>query len=535
MSILSFQFAAFLLAAFLVYFLTPGKHQWKSLLLLSCCFYLFAGAKAAIFVLVTSVSTFFAGRWMGRINAEFDVAVANYSGPNPKMTRAEKKALKAAEDKRKKKILVLALLLNFGILFALKYVDVLVDSVNLLGRLFHTGYEMPRLSFIVPLGISYYTFQAMGYLIDLYRRKGEPERSYPRFLLFIIFFPQLVQGPINRFDEFSPQLYQPHPFDGKRVWHGVELIFWGLFKKLVLADRISIIVSTVFGSPDAYPGFYLIFATILSELQLYMDFSGGIDMTRGVAEALGIIMPENFTRPFFARDVGEFWRRWHITLNNWWRDYIFYPINLSKPFARFGKLTKRLFGDDFGKKVPIFFSMIFIRLLNSIWHGATSVSVLSGFYYGILLVLALALDNQIDGLTKKLGINTECLTWRVFQRVRTFLLIAAPRLVIMSTSLSQAGTYIRNAFGEWNPWVLFDGSLCRLGVSEPQLNAVLLGFALVLIVSCLQEKGYVVREELDKQNLVFRGLIYIAFVTAIILLGAYGSGYNASAFVYQQV
>lgn len=535
MSILSLSFVVFLAAAFLVYFLTPGKYQWIALLVISYVFYLFAGVRAVIFILITTTTTFFAGRWIGKINDEFDVAVANYQGPNPKMTRDEKKALKADEDKRKKRIMILVLLLNFGILIALKYINPIVDLMNGICSLIGLSYEMPHFSMIVPLGISYYTFQAMGYIIDLYRRKYKPEKHFGHFMLFISFFPQLIQGPINRYNEFTPQLIAPHRFEYKRIKHGMELLAWGLFKKMVISDRLAIITATIFGSPETYGGYYLAVAIIISMLQLYTDFSGGIDMTRGVAEAFGIIMPENFTRPFFATNLSEYWRRWHITLNNWWRDYIFYPMSLSRLFQKFGKGMKKIAGANFGKKFPILLSVIVIRVINSIWHGATGSSILGGIYYGLLLALSFYFEPQIKALTQRLKINTECLSWKIFQCLRTFILIALPRLVSNAKSVADGGRYFRCLFSVNNPWILFDGSFFNLGVSQPQLKVVSIALLVLLIVSCIQERGYSVREELDKQNAVFRGLIYILLILAIIIHGVYGSAYNASAFTYQLI
>lgn len=535
MSVLSFRFVAFVAGAVLIYYLTPGKHQWKVLLLLSYAFYMLADVRAVIFILVTSLSTFYAGKMIGRINDEFEVAVASYQGPNPKMTRDEKKALKAEEDRRKRVIMIAVLLLNFGILIALKYVGVLAKGVNFLCRILNRGYRMSGRSILVPLGISYYTFQSMGYVIDLYRRKFQPEKNLARLMLFVSFFPQLIQGPISRYDEFADQLYAEHRFSYTRVKHGIELSVWGLFKKLVISDRIAILTSTIFSSPEIYGGWYLVLATCFSMLQLYTDFSGGIDILRGVSETFGVVMPENFTRPFFSENQGEYWRRWHITLNNWWRDYIFYPLTLSKPLVSFSKIAKKIFGNDFGKKLPILVSVIIIRVINSIWHGATTVSILGGVYYGLLLAFSFYFETKFKRLNELLHINTECLSFKVFRCVRTFILICVPRLVVNATSLKDAGRYIHYLFSIRNPWILFDGSLYNLGVSQKEYYVVIFSLLFLLVISLVQEKGIVIRDLLDKQNILFRGLIYIVFIYVIILFGAYGAGYDASAFIYQQI
>jgi len=535
MSILSFSFVAFLILAMLVYFLTPGKYQWISLLVISYCFYLFSGVRAVIFILITTTTTYFAGRWIGKINDEFDIAVANYSGPNPKMTRIEKKALKDDEDKRKKRIMVTTIVINFGILIALKYLNPLVDLMNGICSLFHLKYEIPYLSVVVPLGISYYTFQAVSYIIDLYRRKYAPEKNFGHFMLYISFFPQLIQGPISRYNEFMPGLLEPHRFDFNRIKNGAVLSMWGLFKKLVIADRITFMTSTIFSAPETYSGFYLLAGMVIAVIRMYTDFSGGIDITRGVAEAFGIEMPENFTRPFFSISFDELWRRWHITLNHWFRDYVFYPLTLSRPLQKFGKRMRKVVGDNFGKKLPTLIAVIICRIFNAIWHGTTAASIVSGIYYGIVLALSFYFEPHIKQWTKTLRINTECFSWKVFQCVRTFFVFGAPFVLGGARTFDKVALYIRCLFKKFNPWILFDGSLYNLGVSQDQLRIVSLALLALLVVSAIQEKGYSVREVLDKQNIVFRGMVYLLLIFSIVLFGAYGAGYNASAFIYQLI
>lgn len=535
MSILSFNFIVFLAAALLVYYLAPRKYQWIALLVISYAFYLLASLRTAIFILITTATTFFAGRWIGKINDEFAVEVANYKGPNPKITREEKKAIQAKEDKRKRVIVVLTLVLNFGILIGLKYINPIVDVMNGFCRLVGLRYEIPTLSILVPLGISYYTFQAMGYIIDLYRRKYQPEKNIAHFALFVSFFPQLIQGPISRYNEFNGQLFEPHRFSATNLRHGAELAVWGLFKKLVISDRLAIVTTMVFGNPETYGGYYLLIGTIMSIIRIYTDFSGGIDITRGVAEMFGIVMPENFTQPFFARNFSDFWRRWHITMNQWWRDYIFYPLTLSRPLQKFGKSMRKVVGDNFSKKLPILIAVIICRIINAIWHGASMHSILSGAYYGLVLALSFYFEPHIVKLTKKLKIRTECLSWKIFQCVRTFVVFGFPYLFTGAKTFKSAFYNLKSLFVVRNPWILFDGSLFQLGVSEHQLRIVSVSLLVLLVISCLKEKGLSIRDELDKQNIVFRGLIYLLFIVAIILYGVYGSGYNASAFLYQNI
>jgi len=534
MSILTIRFAIFLSVAIVLYYLTPAAHQWKSLLLISCGFYLVSGPENLIFLLTTALSTYYAGIRIGRINDEYEEKLAQCREAGTKLTRAEKQALKAEEDRRKRVIMALTLALNFGILFVLKYSDTLHFLLASLCSLFRIPYRVPAFSWMIPMGISYYTFQSMGYIIDLYRRKYLPERNVFRLMLFVSFFPQLIQGPISRFDELGKTLYQPHEFAFRNIKYGVELMAWGMFKKLVISDRIAIMTNTVFGAPERYRGMYLAAATVLSMLQLYTDFSGGIDMVRGAGELFGITLAENFTRPFFAVNLGEYWRRWHITLNNWWRDYIFYPLTLSKVFTGFGKKAKKLVGDNFGKKLPILLSVIIIRVINSIWHGATVTSILGGIYYGLLLALSFYFEPYFKLANEKLRINTECFSWKLYQCVRTFVLIAAPRLVSRASTMRESAVYMKCLVSTYNPWILFDGSLYNLGVSQKQFLVLMISLVLLLVVSAIQERGIVVREALDRQNVVFRIAFYCIFIYAIVLFGVYGQGYDASSFTYAQ-
>lgn len=529
MSIISLAFIAFLGIVFLIYFLTPPKYQWITLLAFSYVFYLFAGVKLLAFLAFTTASTFYLGLAIQKINTEYSER-AKVQG----LSRAEKKGLKEEGNKKKKKFMLAALLANFGILFVLKYLSYLSVPSNFLFSRLGIDLALPTDSLFLPLGISFYTFQSMGYIVDLYRNKFQAETNLFRFALFVSFFPQIIQGPISRFDELAGQLYKPHAFDYTRVKFGLELMLWGYFKKLVIADRIAIMTSAVFANPEQYQGFYVVFAGIFSWLELYFDFSGGIDIVRGVAEALGIVMPENFKRPFFADSLAEFWRRWHMTLNNWWRDYIFYPLTLSKAFTKLGKKCKKIFGNEAGKKVPIMLALLIVRVINGVWHGAYLYFFIGGLYNGIMIALAFLLEPQFKRWIEKLHVNTACLSWKAFRIVRTFLLLCVPKLIYNAETWGQMMFNIRCAFGQFNPWIFFDESLFTLGVSKEQFYLVLAALLIVFTVSLFQEMGYNIRQKLEEQNVGFRWLVYLTGICAIMFFGVYGIGYDVAGFQYMQ-
>ncbi len=530
MSFISTVFVGFLLITASVYFLVPARWQWIVLLSASYVFYFAAGIELAIFLLFTTIIVFVAGRMLGKLNQEYRVRLK--SGRD--IGKEEKKQLKEFFSKRKKRIVIVMLLINFGILFVLKYLPVFADSMGAPLSSVWPGFEMPIFHFLLPLGISFYTFQAMGYIIDLYRDKFQPERNLAKFALFLSFFPQIIQGPISRYDELAMQLYAPHQFDYKRVKFGLELMLWGYFKKMVIADHLAILTGTVFGNPEQYQGLYLIVTAMLSWIELYVDFSGGIDITRGVAEIFGIVLPENFNRPFFARSLSEFWRRWHITLNNWWRDYIFYPLTLSKAFVSLGKKCRRYFGNDAGKKIPAMIALLVVRVINSVWHGAYIIYFVGGLYHGILIALSFLLEPQFERLTKRLKVNTQCLSFQMFRIIRTFILICIPRLFYAAQTWSDMVLYIRAAFGRFNPWIFFDESWYKLGLDRKTFQIVMVSMLVLLVVSVFQEKGYCIREKLEEQNVLFRWMVYLSGVLAVFLFGVYGLGYDASGFQYMQ-
>ncbi len=530
MSFLSISFGIFLLVLVLAYYAVPKKLQWRILLVGSIIFYLFAGYKTFIFIVVTITLTYITAIYFGKVNEEHSACLER----NPTMTKQEKKAVKEKYNARKKGLLIIVVSICFGILIVLRAFKIIEGIGQLFAEIFHVSNIFNGVSVVVPLGISYYTFQAVAYLIDIYRRKYQPETNYAKYALFISFFPQLVQGPISRYNELNTQLYEEHSFDYENIKDALLLMLWGYFQKFVIGVRLEIVASTIMKDTTQYQGLYIIFATLLGWLKLYMDFSAGIDIARGAAQLFGIILPENFTQPFFAETVGEFWYRWHITLNNWWRDYIFYPLTTSKPLNSLRKKCRQIFGDDIGKKLPTFLVLIIVRIINSIWHGATFTALVGGIYHGLMVGFGFMLEEKIERLSKKLRINTECSSWKLFRMVRTYLIISVPEVMSNCRGPQDVLLRLKSLFSVWNPWILFDGSLSKLGITAKEWNVVILGLIIVLLVDIYKETGKSVREWISKQNIVFRWLFYYAFIFFILIYGAYGPGYDAASFRYAQ-
>ena len=353
----SLNFIFFVLVTMLFYFALPLKKQkWTVLLAASMFFYAVAGYRFAYYILFTSLCTYLIALWIEKVSIASKATLKSKKG---EWDRNQKKAFKNRTKVQMRLIMTLALVINFGILAFLKYYDFFAGSLNDILGSFGIGFSAATLNLALPIGISFYTFQSMGYIIDVYREKTPAQKNPLKMLLFVSFFPQIIQGPISIYDQLAHQLYEPHKFDFTRVKHGMELILWGFMKKLIIADRAAIAIRTVsptvggeislsnaISTYSSYSGTTLTVVILLYAIQLYADFSGGIDISRGVAQIFGIDMIDNFKRPYFSKSINEYWRRWHISLGAWLKNYLFYPIAMSGVFLN---TSKKMKGTRFGK------------------------------------------------------------------------------------------------------------------------------------------------------------------------------------------
>ena len=527
----SIPFLLFLLAFFGVYYLVPRRAQWVVLLIASYCFYCAAGAKLVVFLIFTTTVVYLAARGLGRENQAHAAYLAQHKG---ELSKEEKKEQKTRVTRRKRRILIAALLGVFGVLAFLKYFNFLAGNLDGLFGTLGLRIMIPKLSLLLPLGISFYTFQSAGYLIDVYRGKYPPQENPFRFALFLSFFPQIIQGPISRYDQLGIQLYEEHRFEYTQFKFGAQRIIWGFFKKLVIADRAAILVNTVLEGWTGYYGFSMAFAVLIFMAQVYADFSGGMDISLGIAQCVGIEMVENFRRPHFAKSISEYWRRWHITLGAWMKDYVLYPISLSKAFAKMGKRTRKWFGNYWGKQMPTCIAMGIVFLLVGVWHGAAWKYMMFGIYNGGLIILGIVLTPILSKWNDRHRlVNTKTFSWELFKMLGTFFLVFIGKYFAMAGGARQAFGMIRRTFTSFNPWVLTDGALANMGLNTPNLCILLLGIGIFFCVSLLQEKGYRLRECIARQNIVFRWTLYLVAIYAILVFGVYGYGYDAASFIYQ--
>ena len=499
----------------------PARLRWIVLLLASYGFYASRSMMGLPLILTTTVTTWLCARCMGQIGERLKKRLKE---EKLTLTQEEKKALKAQAKRRQRVYFYAALLVNFALLGVFKYAD---EVLQLAGR--------PALGLLLPLGISFYTFQSMGYLIDVYNGKYAPEKSLPRFALFVSFFPQLIQGPISRYDQLAPQLKQPRDVDFKEFERGAMLVVWGLFKKMVIADRAFPLVESVFSAPvGELGGAVTVLGVLAYSLQQYCDFSGGIELVTGIAQMLGVTLAPNFKRPYFAVSLGDFWRRWHISLGSWMRDYVFYPFALCKPVSRLSKAAKARFGAEFARALPAALGNLLVFLLVGVWHGASGNYVLWGLYNGVVLAASALLEPAFKRFNNNHAQFAASKTFYVLRVLRTFLIVNIGWYFDRCASGIQALRMLGTTATDPRLGQMSLETIAALGVSAPDFYLLLLTAALLFCVSVAQERGVQVREWVLGRKLPLRWLILMVGVLAVLIFGVYGSGFDEAAFIYYQ-
>ncbi|MCR4830821.1 MAG: MBOAT family protein [Pseudobutyrivibrio sp.] len=525
----SYEFIGFLIIVFAIYYLIPKKAQWPFLLVASYTFYLLADPRYLIFIAITSLTTFYAAKLISDKKEAFDVWFKEHK---KEYEKEERKALKAKEHSLEKKIFLACLLFNLGILAVTKYTNFTIANVNSLLSAFGRADGISFVNLIIPMGISFYTFQSMGYLIDVYNGKHKAQDNLFKFALFVSFFPQLVQGPISRYHELSETLFAEHKFDWKTVSFGLERILWGFFKKLVIADRILVAVKAIIGEPDTYNGFYAFAGAMFYALELYADFTGGIDITIGVAETMGIKVTENFIRPYFSKNIKEYWNRWHITMGTWFTDYIFYPISASQFMMKLSKKSRARLGNNLGKRVPVYLSSFIVWFTTGIWHGASWNFIVWGLGNFVVIMISQELEPFYRWFHSKVHV-AGTFGWRLFQVIRTVLIMSSLRMFDCYRDVPLTFKMFGSIFTKSGLSQLNLESFMEMGLTNYDYAVVFVGMVVLVVVSLIQRSGSV-RGKIATLAAPVRFIIWYGLFMATIIFGAYGIGYSASQFIYNQ-
>lgn len=518
MSFTSAPFLGFVAVSLAAYYLLPGRVQWLALLAASYVFYLRGSGRAVVWLVGVTALTYAAALALGALNNR-----------RRRLPEEGKKAALARIKGQKRLVVLVEVLCCFGLLYLMKYWNFTAELLTPL-----MGEGLPRWDFLVPMGLSYFIFQAVGYVIDVYRDKHAPERNPLKLALFTSFFPQMVQGPIGRYSDLAPQLTIPRRCSPERLRDGIQLAMWGYLKKMVVADRAAVVVDAVFADSAAYGGAVTAAAVFFYCIQLYCDFSGGIDITRGVACMFGVDMAENFRRPLFATSLTDYWRRWHITLGAWMRDYLFYPLSLSKPFGRLGKWSRKHIGGTAGKILPTSLATFIVYFVIGIWHGANFRYIAFGLWNGVLITASLLLAERFRRMKQAVGIPEDSRLWHWVQVARTALLVFIGRYITRAPRLLTAAAMLYTTVAHPRLHELWDGTFASLGLMGTDLVVCLLGMAGILAVEWYQEKGGHVRAALAQRGPLVQWVAMLVPLTILLLFGIMREGYISSEFIYTQ-
>lgn len=488
-----------------------------------------SGVKLIFYLAVTIITV-----WLGAIVIE---NLSNRSkevikSQGDALKREDKKLIKKQYEKKKAAAVAVVAAINLAMLAFTKYSAFVVNSLSEHFHCFSDSTVQTFSAIAIPMGISFYTLQSLGYLIDVKRETIKAQRNPFKFALFISFFPIIVQGPISNYAKLSETLYAPHEFSSKNVSFGLQRMLWGYFKKLVIADRLSVGVLTMVGNPDEYRGGYALFLIFLYTAQLYADFTGGIDITIGTAEVLGIRLEENFIRPYFTVSLKEYWRHWHITMCDWFKNYIFYPISVSGAMSSLKKFCTKHIGKNAGKRIPVYLASLVVWGLTGIWHGATLNFLTWGLLNWIILMVSEELEPQYQKFHEKHAFSNGK-GYKVFMMIRTFILISVLNLFDCFSNVKDTFGLIGSIFVTPNYNVLIDGSLLKLGLAASDYIVALIGIGIMFTVSLLSIKRPV-REQISEKPYAVKAVIWSALFIAIIVFGNYGIGYDASQFIYNR-
>lgn len=516
MSFISWQFIIFVLISLLFYYILPKKVQWIFLLIVSYTFYSFCGISAFVYLLFATVVTYISGIILDKLNKKIESLKRNED--------------KISKIKRNKKLIVaFTCISNFGLLFIIKYWDFFANIFNN-----NFNNSLPLFNILLPLGISFYIFQSTGYIIDVYRKKVIAEKNIFKYALFTSFFPQMVQGPISRFKDLSEELFKGHEFSFENFELGIQLMLWGYFKKLLIADRAAVVVNLVFDKYGNYGGATIIVAGILYCIQLYCDFSGGIDITRGVSRLFGINLTENFKRPIFATSLSDFWRRWHISLGTWMKDYVFYPLSLSKPFIKLGKFIRKHVKGKAGQIIPVSIATFVVYFLIGIWHGASWKYIAFGLWNGLIITTSLLLEPIFSFIRKKLNLSEDSKMLYVFRIFRTSLIVLAGRYITRAANLGTTYQMFKIIVKDFRLTELTNGILLNLGITLKDYIVIVFGTLLMILIEWLQENKINVSEKFKKMPIVLQFIFTTSFLIIITIFGIYKGDYIASEFIYKQ-
>ena len=508
----------FLPASILGFLIMPKRAKKYFLLAASLIYFWLVSGKLIIYLLLSILAVHYFGLWLDRIQRKQSEAVKAAE-------KEERKQIKKSFQKKSRLVLGFAAFLHIGLLLVLKYSPFFTENLNAVLAALNVSTRLEIPSYLMPIGISFYSLQAVSYLFDVYRGTTKADDNIFRLGLFMSFFPQIVEGPICRYNQTAEKLWSVTQIDYHRFLLGIQRILFGYMKKLVVADRLNPFVNEAFDHYANYDGPMLALGALLYTVQLYMDFSGTMDAVVGIGIIFGVEMPENFRRPFFSKTISEFWQRWHITLGTWFKDYIFYPVTMSKPMKSLTSSARKKLGNHFGPLLAGSIALFCVWFCNGLWHGSAWHYIFFGMYHFVLILCGSLIAPAVKLFNEKLHINPERLPYRIFQILRSAVLVVFGELFFRANGLRAAFEMTKLMFTKVHFTALSDSTLKPFGIDTKDLFIVGVVVLIVFIVGLLKEKGIDVNERIASQNVVVRRIILYALIMFIIIFGAYGPGY----------
>ncbi len=505
----------FLPIVILIYNLVPRKIRRYILLIANVVFYYIISGKLIVFFVVSILSIYGGGLLLDYIDKCKEKALTAEG--------IDKKQIKLKYKRIQRIVLIITILFNLSFLFFFKYLTFFSINANRLLRKLRFHHRFKIIKHLAPIGISFYTLSAMSYLFDIYNGKIKADHNIIRFSLFLSFFPTIVEGPIVRYTDTAESLYAgtKPTYDG--FCQGYVRILYGYFKKIIIADRLNILVKIIFNNYLQYSGLSIVGGIISYTILLYMEFSGTMDVVIGAASIFGVKVPENFKQPFFAKTIQEFWMRWHISLGLWFKDYIFYPVSLSKPIKKLTSKSRKVFGNHYGALITGLIALFMVWSLNGLWHGAGYTFLFYGMYHFVLISLGSLFQPLIIKICTKLKINRENWLYKTLQNIKLIILVLIGEMFFRAPTVTAGFQMLKRIFT--NFLTFKSKEFFSLGLDIKDYIIVLIALIVVLVISILKEKGYEVRELIKKQNIFVRWSIYYLLILAIIIFGAYGPGY----------
>lgn len=494
----SVEFLVFFPIVLLVYFIIPKKVKLYWLLLASYYFYMCWNARYALLIFSSTLITYGSGLLLEGIK-------------RTELRRPDRKSIYM------RSIVAISFSLNLIILFYFKYINFALETLQSFLGHFNIQLSLPAFDIILPVGISFYTFQALSYTMDVYRDEIYAEKNFFRYALFVSFFPQLVAGPIERSKNLLRQLSTPAKFDFESAREGFLLMLWGYFLKIVFADRAAIFVEIVYGDISRFSGVYLVIATIIFAMQIYCDFYGYSVIAMGAAKIIGIQLMENFDAPYISTSVAGFWRRWHISLTSWFKDYLYIPLGGSRK----GQTRKYL-------------NKLLVFLVSGLWHGADLSYMVWGGLNGLYQICGDILRPARDRLITLFQFNRQSLGHKIFSCLLTFILVDFSWIFFRAEGMKEAFEIIHSIATVHNPWILFDGSLYQCGLDYKNWNLLLISLIILIFSDFCKYKGIVIRKVIIQQDFWFRWIFIVLSICGILIFGVWGSGYNKANFIYFQ-